>query len=307
MAKPTLRVSQDLAARLGRYVYLLVDPRDARPFYVGKGQGDRALTHAVDAEAADIHDDEDATQAEVKAKIERIREIQRHNGLQPQVWIVRYGLTESEYTSVEASLIDVLQSFPIQPADGDAQHRPLALTDQQGAGVTNARREAAREHGLVLLDELIAEWEAPELQTTTPLLLIKLRPWSDSRETIAGGHTRYGAGFKRQWLDPRQRDRDAEVQAAGASAWWRLSEARICREGIEYAAPIYDGVTRGLMRIVPGTFEKTDAERPRRAFQYETITSGTLFDEVVGEYGHRVPHLPRGAQNPIRYWTVTTK
>lgn len=26
-------------------VYLYIDPRDEQPFYVGKGQGDRALSH----------------------------------------------------------------------------------------------------------------------------------------------------------------------------------------------------------------------------------------------------------------------
>lgn len=41
MSSQPKRISEDLAEHLDHYVYLLVDPRDSRPFYVGKGQGPR--------------------------------------------------------------------------------------------------------------------------------------------------------------------------------------------------------------------------------------------------------------------------
>ena len=34
-----------VAAKLGSYVYLLVDPRTGRPFFVGRGRGDRCFRH----------------------------------------------------------------------------------------------------------------------------------------------------------------------------------------------------------------------------------------------------------------------
>jgi hypothetical protein len=34
-------ISPFVAEKLGNYVYLLIDPRDSRPFYVGKGTGKR--------------------------------------------------------------------------------------------------------------------------------------------------------------------------------------------------------------------------------------------------------------------------
>ena len=40
-----LRIPPEVADRLGYYVYLYVDPRTNRPFYVGKGQGRRVLAH----------------------------------------------------------------------------------------------------------------------------------------------------------------------------------------------------------------------------------------------------------------------
>lgn len=46
------------------YVYLLIDPRDGRPFYVGKGCGDRIQHHEAEARSGRLG-----------AKCERIREI----------------------------------------------------------------------------------------------------------------------------------------------------------------------------------------------------------------------------------------
>lgn len=40
-----LEIRPEVAHRLGYYVYLYIDPRDGQPFYVGKGQGERALSH----------------------------------------------------------------------------------------------------------------------------------------------------------------------------------------------------------------------------------------------------------------------
>ena len=37
------------AARLGTYVYLLVDPTTGRPFYAGRGRKDRCFRHAAAA------------------------------------------------------------------------------------------------------------------------------------------------------------------------------------------------------------------------------------------------------------------
>jgi hypothetical protein len=36
----TISIPHEVARRLGYYVYMYVDPRSDRPFYVGKGQGD---------------------------------------------------------------------------------------------------------------------------------------------------------------------------------------------------------------------------------------------------------------------------
>lgn len=82
---------------LGSYVYCLVDPRDNRIFYVGKGSGNRVFEHVKEAlfECGDT------------PKRGRIREIEKC-GLHVRCYIVRHRLSEEEAYLVESVLIDML-------------------------------------------------------------------------------------------------------------------------------------------------------------------------------------------------------
>ena len=40
---------QKTITALGFYVYMLIDPRNNKPFYVGKGKGNRVFQHVEDA------------------------------------------------------------------------------------------------------------------------------------------------------------------------------------------------------------------------------------------------------------------
>lgn len=75
---------------LGFYVYLYIDPRNKKPFYVGKGKGRRLLTH-LDVQG--------------KAITKRISEI-RESGKEPCIDILRRGLSENVALEVEAALIE---------------------------------------------------------------------------------------------------------------------------------------------------------------------------------------------------------
>lgn len=79
------------------YVYALVDPRDNKIFYVGKGKGDRVFQHAEDAL------DEDAK----SLKLDTIRAI-RKEGKEVAHYILRHKLTEEVAYIVESTLIDLL-------------------------------------------------------------------------------------------------------------------------------------------------------------------------------------------------------
>ncbi|MFZ2503291.1 MAG: hypothetical protein WAW88_11525 [Nocardioides sp.] len=294
-------VLDQVAAELGLYVYLLIDPRDGVPFYVGKGRGLRYAAHGL--EATDVADVEHVEQSRKLARINELRQA----GLEHEIWILRYGLTSAEYTAVEAAAIDLLMSFPVTPGDAGVR-LPLALQGQ----LTNARREDARSHGMRLLDSLIDEYAAPPLATLSPLLLITLNGWNDlpEGEVIAGGVTRYGAGYKPEWLVSASRVRAFEEIGESLSAWWNLSPSSVERRGIKHVVAVHRGVTRALFEIQPNSWEVVSTDRldkrgrtiSKTAFKVSPIAEGVLFDEVVGRHGHRVAGRAKGAQNSLSYW-----
>jgi len=92
---PHLRsLKPGMAEKLGYYVYLYVDPRDGKVFYIGKGKGERCLDH--------LFEDDD------HPKVKRIREI-FDDGLEPRIEMLAHGLrTEQEAYNIEAAAIGLL-------------------------------------------------------------------------------------------------------------------------------------------------------------------------------------------------------
>ncbi len=294
-------VAEQVSNELQAYVYMLVDPDSGIPFYVGKGHGVR---HAAHVAAALVPVEEGA--GERSRKLAKIDEILA-KGLEPEVWILRYGLRPGEYTAVEAAATDLLMTFPIRRGRRSDLRVPLGRQQQ----LTNARREQARGHGLTLLQTLIDEYAAPLLTSRQPLLLITLNGWADlpDGEVIAGGRVRYGAGFKAGWLVSEVRRRAYDEIGESVSAWWSVSPPVVAAQGIKHVAAVHRGVTRGLFQIEPGSWETITTARvdknghtiTKAAFWFRTIASGRLFDEVIGPHGHRVLRPP-GGRNAIYYW-----
>lgn len=92
-----MEFKQIVIEALQYYVYCLVDPRDNKIFYIGKGHGNRVFNHAADS----LNEDLDSL------KLNTIREIHRQR-LNVKYFIIRHGLTENEAYIVESALIDVL-------------------------------------------------------------------------------------------------------------------------------------------------------------------------------------------------------
>jgi len=88
-----LKITPDIAKTLKYYVYVYTDPRNGAPFYIGKGKGNRVFEH--------LHD---SANSEKTSTIRAIREA----GAEPQIDILRHGLTEAEAYLVEASIIDLI-------------------------------------------------------------------------------------------------------------------------------------------------------------------------------------------------------
>ena len=85
--------SPKVREKLKFYVYLYTDPRTGKPFYIGKGQGNRCFAHLKDIAHTD--------------KTQAIRELNKL-GLKPRIEILKYGLTEKQALLVEATAIDLL-------------------------------------------------------------------------------------------------------------------------------------------------------------------------------------------------------
>lgn len=86
--------------KLEYYVYALINPIDQKPFYIGKGIGNRVFNHKNCALKEDTSN----------LKLDTIREI-INNGFDIHHLIIRHGLTEKESFEVEASLIDFGNRF----------------------------------------------------------------------------------------------------------------------------------------------------------------------------------------------------
>ena len=89
--------SQKTQEELKSYVYILIDPRDNKIFYLGKGYGNRVFSHINEAIF-------NSTESE---KLEIIRAIKVEN-LKVKHFIIRHGLEENEALLVESVLIDFL-------------------------------------------------------------------------------------------------------------------------------------------------------------------------------------------------------
>lgn len=80
------------------YVYILIDPRNNKIFYVGKGCGNRIFQHVNEAESSDAGSD----------KLEIIRAI-KESGKEVKYYIIRHGIeTPEEAFLVESVMIDFL-------------------------------------------------------------------------------------------------------------------------------------------------------------------------------------------------------
>jgi uncharacterized protein len=92
------KLTSEVASVLRSYVYVYIDPRNGEIFYIGKGKGDRLFAHLGDTSETD--------------KTSKISDI-RKSGKEPQIDLLRYGLSDSEAELVEASAIDLIGKYQL--------------------------------------------------------------------------------------------------------------------------------------------------------------------------------------------------
>jgi uncharacterized protein len=121
--------------KLKAYVYALFDPLETRPFYIGKGRGNRVFQHVKGA----ILEDKESN------KYEKILEI-RARGENNRVnhTIVRHGMNDEVAFEVESALID--------------------LANRTGANLTNeVTGHNSIENGMMSADDVMRKYNAQPL------------------------------------------------------------------------------------------------------------------------------------------------
>jgi hypothetical protein len=136
----TLRkIPQKVIEKLQHYVYLYVDPDHNSIFYVGKGVGQRALSHLSAGGKSD--------------KTEKIKAI-HDRGEEPRIEILIHGLRSEELAlQIESAVIDALKKDK--------------LTNQ-------VRGWDARVFGRQTLDQLVARYNRKPVRVIEPVLLIRV-------------------------------------------------------------------------------------------------------------------------------------
>lgn len=172
--------SEHVCARIGIYVYRLIDPRDRKTFYVGKGRGNRMFTHALGV----VPSDED----DISAKISRIRSI-KAAGFEVAYIVHRHGLVSDEVAfEVEAALID---AYP---------------------GLSNGQRgHYSSDFGAMDAGQITALYELAELPETTgeKLVLINVNKSLDE-----AGRKDFYSRVRFAWRISRERAEEADYVCA---------------------------------------------------------------------------------------------
>lgn len=138
------KLSQSTVEKLKYYVYILKDPRNGNPFYVGKGQGARINQHELGALETNLDEIE---------KIKTIHEIKKA-GKKVEYVIARSGIkTNAQAFEVECALIDYI-------------------------GMSNLTNIVSGHHsaesGLMSLEEYEIMYQAEEAIFNEPVLLINI-------------------------------------------------------------------------------------------------------------------------------------
>ncbi len=118
--------------KLKAYVYALFDPLENRPFYIGKGRGNRVFQHVEGA----------LTEDKESNKYEKIREIRaRAQNNRVKHTVIRHGMSDEVAFEVESALID--------------------LANRTGANLTNeVTGHNSIENGMMSTDDIARKYNA---------------------------------------------------------------------------------------------------------------------------------------------------
>lgn len=155
MSEIEFRIPSEVAKILRAYVYVYIDPRNEKPFYIGKGKGNRLFAHLKEQSSK-----EDITEVEKVAKIAEIR----RSGKEPRIEILRYGLSDSEAHLVEAASIDLIGKAKLtNRMSGHHESSFGRITSQRVISMLTAKKvEVEHKAILITINKLYRSDMSPE-------------------------------------------------------------------------------------------------------------------------------------------------
>ena len=264
-----MKFSHTVKEALGNYVYALVDPRNSKIFYIGKGKENMVFQHAKGA-LDDILEDALSENAP-NLKLDTIRSI-ISEGKKVAYYIIRHNLEEKEAYLVESTLIDVLTYSPF---NHDNQLTNLIAGHHQW------------DEGIKTIEEInvlydcekieVKKGDNIEVKKGDNILLVNLN--RSYNQTKAKGV------YKRNNIYESTRK------------YWK-----ICREKakhIDYVLGVYKGVVRCVIKVDNHLFvtqadDGTLFSKPRCCFEGENCLDSPYMNKDVSDY-------PFGSGGAIRY------
>lgn len=247
--------------KLKAYVYALFDPLEDRPFYIGKGRGNRVFQHVEGA----IFEDKESN------KYEKIREIRaRVNDNRVKHTVIRHGMSDEVAFEVESALID--------------------LANRTGANLTNeVTGHNSIEIGMMSADDIIRKYNAQPLNDLLHSVAIininkKYKTVRDEALQVNSKHSGKDLIYesvKKAWVMGKRRD----------SVDYVLAEYKgIIVEVYEVIAHENNGNLERWYQV-PGY-------KNRWGFNGRRAQEGVRDKYINKSIAH---HKKRGAANPIRY------
>ena len=247
--------------KLKAYVYALFDPLEDRPFYIGKGRGNRVFQHV---EGAILEDKE-------SNKYEKIREIRaRAQNNRVKHTVIRHGMSDEVAFEVESALID--------------------LANRTGANLTNeVTGHNSIESGMMSTDDIIRKYNAQplnELHHSVVIININ-KKYKLVRDEALQVNTKYSGkdliyeSVKQAWVIGKRRDTVEYVLA-------------------EYKGIIVE-VYEVIEHSIDGQPEKwypVPGFKNRWGFHGKLATNNVRDIYLNKSIAH---HKKRGAANPLRY------
>ena len=262
--------SKETIKAIGYYVYILVDPKNNIPFYIGKGCGNRVFSHVKSIQKGKTNSSH--------SKDLYIQKIQNRTKHKNEVlhYIVRYGLTHEHALLIESVLIDLF-------------NQKMNIKLSNSTSLTNINDGFYSDRGCITaeaLEKLMSSKKAA-FEKGIKYLAINLNS-----------------------LDNSEYDNDDSIYQKVHFAWiLNPNKANQADYILATHAGLIVGVYK-LNKEGWQPVEDQDPECKKKRYYFNRDENCNLHEIRKKLLGHHISDRPKGAQNPVWYiagWTNKKK